>query len=52
LKSISNVQGETVQKQVLNNNLNEINIEQLPAGIYFISLIGENKRQSSKIVKQ
>jgi aryl-phospho-beta-D-glucosidase BglC (GH1 family) len=49
--SIRNINGAILKKQNLNPFLNRLNIEILPAGIYFISLWGDNKIHSVKILK-
>ncbi len=50
--SIINMHGGILQSRKLNPFLNQINIENLPIGMYFISLLGEEKRFTSKVIKK
>lgn len=49
---VLNVNGGILKNGKLNPFLNEIDIDFLPSGMYFVRLLGQNKRFSSKIVKQ
>ncbi len=49
---IFNISGLAVQGEILHPFENQINVSILPAGIYFVKLIGENKLHSIKIQKQ
>lgn len=48
---IINMQGRILKQSKLVPFLNEINLDQLPAGIYFISLTGDNELLTSKLIK-
>ena len=50
--SIINMHGGILQSQKLNPFLNDINIENLPTGMYFVTLLDDGKRFTSKIVKK
>ncbi len=50
--SIRNINGAILKKENLNPFLNQINIATFPAGIYFVSLRGEHKMHSVKIIKR
>ncbi len=50
--SIINMHGGILKRESLNPYLNEINIESIPIGMYFVTLSGEGKKFTTKIVKR
>ena len=53
--SITSLNGEEVYNKEMNlvsNNLNALDVSDLPAGVYFLSVVTENSSQTIKIVKQ
>ncbi len=50
--SIANIQGDVLIKQQLKPFINRIGTDALPAGIYFVTLVGDQKRLTSKIIRQ
>ncbi len=50
--SIINIHGSILRSEKLNPFLNQIEIDNLPSGMYFITLYGEDKRFTSKIIKK
>jgi len=49
---ISNIVGECVLQKELNNNVNEIDIGLLPAGIYIVKVSGSNWTVQQKLIKE
>ncbi len=50
--SILNMHGGIIMRQKLDPLLNQVNISNLPAGMYFVTLMGEEKRFTSRIIKK
>lgn len=49
--SILNSVGQVMLQQPINNNLTNVNIKSLPAGLYYITLVGSNGTETKKFVK-
>ena len=49
---ILNIKGSVLKKAILRNESNELNIEDLPSGMYIIQLTGENNTISTKFIKR
>lgn len=47
---ITNILGQTLQKGVLNTDVNKINLEQLPKGVYLITITNKNYTQTDRII--
>jgi uncharacterized repeat protein (TIGR01451 family) len=50
--TVTNSMGQTLIQQPLTNTLTKTNIKFLPAGVYYITLKGENGNQVQRFVKQ
>ncbi len=49
--AIFNMNGQKIVYSVVNNNKAEVNIQNLPKGIYFVKMMIDNKIKSFKIIK-
>jgi len=50
--SIINLQGAIIRKMELKQNINQINLENLTPGMYFIAMTGGQKNYTYKILKK
>jgi len=49
---ITNINGQLVKQRQLSNHLNEISVDELSSGIYFVTLRNQSNRQTVKIIKK
>jgi len=49
---ITNINGQLVKQRQLSNHLNEISVNELSSGIYFVTLRNQSNRQTVKIIKK
>lgn len=50
--SILDMQGSILKKQRLRPFINQVETESLPSGMYFVKLVGEGKKLTTKIIKK
>ncbi|MFV0269210.1 MAG: cellulase family glycosylhydrolase [Draconibacterium sp.] len=50
--TITNAIGKTLLKQNIKEQINSINMNQLASGIYFVSLLSQNRKHTTQIIKK
>ena len=50
--TITDIKGQLVKQRQLSNHLNEISVDELPSGIYFVTLRNQSNRHTVKIIKK